>query len=97
VPGPEYPPLENDQQIGALAEAVSAWVGRHPRPTQPAFAFAGTEPFSPYDLALALQIRSGEVYERFLHMTRFALEVETFEGLLAGFRGPTALDGPEPR
>jgi hypothetical protein len=66
-------------------------------PHDPAFAFAGSEPFSPYDLAWALQTGSGEVYERVLLATRLALEVETFDGLLAGFRGPEPLDGPEPR
>lgn len=94
MPQPGVPPLTADQ-IVQLDSAVALWAERHPLPDYPAFAFAGTRPFSPRQLAAALHAREGEIAENFLLMTRFAMEVQNFEAIVTAFSTSSGEPGPE--
>jgi len=82
---PESPAL-TPEQVSRLVSAVAAWVERHPAPEYRAFAFADNAPFSPRELLNALQ-EGGPSARQFLRMTQFALEDESFDGLVAQFEG----------
>jgi hypothetical protein len=80
---PQSPVLSNNE-VARLISAVGVWVERHPYPDHAAFAFADSQPFSPRDLLRALS-EGGPVAERFLRMTRFALEDESFDAIVNQF------------
>lgn len=81
---PESAPL-TAEQVRLLDSAVAFWAEGHPLPDYRAFAFADEEPFSPRELARALHFRESSLAEHFLRMIQFALEAESFEGILGDF------------
>ncbi len=81
---PQAEPLTQSERV-ALAEAVTDWARRHPRPQDRAFAFDGKSPFSAFELADALRSNEGPITRQFFRMAQFALEVVPFDHRLPGF------------
>jgi hypothetical protein len=85
---PQTPELSH-YQIAQLQLAVAAWADNHPHPDYPAFVL-GDSLFSPRDLQRELA-EDGPIGRQFLRMTRFALEVESFDNLLQRFMRGSAV------
>jgi hypothetical protein len=90
---PEAPPLELWQRE-RLAYAVSEWAVRHPTPEYRAFAFGGSTPFSPLELAEALRRDEGPLAHDFERMVRYALEVADFDTVVSQFESRTGTAPP---